>query len=900
MKVKSLVFIFSMFISVTAIGQQNAITKTDFFNQYTKLLSPEKVYLHTDKDAYFATDTIWFSGYVENASYASEFDESNYIYVELICDELQRSVSSLKKYAEYKSNVSVRKKIKRVDNSFQGHIVVPELNSTGRAVIRAYTYWMLNRPAEYMFYKELEVANPMKDKLIDEMAKKQIKHNKDYLLMGEMSPEEKLKNQDKKDLERYDVQFLPESGNYVYGQKAVMYVKAVGTGGAGVQVFGEIYNSKDEIVGKYRTDDSGFARAVLEIVDNKKFYATVKDTLGYEGEKVKLYEPLDKGITINGRMIVSGNQEYSANDRVVFSINIHPDLLDNTLAICFHNGSEIYYCRNLSKRVETAALNLKSLTPGIHSISVIDNNGNVYAERPFVVLPTGGEPIDVITEQKRYGKRELVNIKINVPTNLLDSTSNFSVAVTDSDLASNSEKTTMQSYMLLKSELRGYVENIEWYFNDTISLAARMLKADLLMQTQGWRYYDIEKILKGKTSAPNFGREYTQTIAGKVVNPIGLTRKATVSFLAPSINFKAIGQIDSGFFVLNNVDFPEETRFIVSAIGKNGKSQIHTPVLQNDIFAPVIKYPVKTERVTYSKPYSNIVEKIYYEKDDGEHSMAYELDPVVVTSQFVRLKNSPSPLPEFPLKREWVRDSIDMKSYSRNYTVSSYVVATYPGVREYYGQTTSDYVRKPQSEGDGIPYGSLIGPKWSPGSMSAGVVTKPSRWGLVLVYLNGTYIPAIGGQALHQVLNLPLSDVESIIYVSGASASTFQPAFTADEVSPYPVLMVRTKPHVRTDQVPYNVSGGYPLGWQKPARFYSPKYDTPESKRSKAKDNRITLYWNPAVKLDENGEATISFYTSDSDSQYRIEVEGRSAARQYHYAEKIIERKVEDQTGKKK
>jgi hypothetical protein len=58
------------------------------------------------------------------------------------------------------------------------------------------------------------------------------------------------------------------------------------------------------------------------------------------------------------------------------------------------------------------------------------------------------------------------------------------------------------------------------------------------------------------------------------------------------------------------------------------------------------------------------------------------------------------------------------------------------------------------------------------------------------------------------------------------------------------------------------------------------------------------LYWNPAVKLDENGEATISFYTSDS--QYRIEVEGRSAARQYHYAEKIIERKVEPAGVKKK
>ena len=30
----------------------------EMFNNYSKLLSPEKVYLHTDKDVYFATDTI--------------------------------------------------------------------------------------------------------------------------------------------------------------------------------------------------------------------------------------------------------------------------------------------------------------------------------------------------------------------------------------------------------------------------------------------------------------------------------------------------------------------------------------------------------------------------------------------------------------------------------------------------------------------------------------------------------------------------------------------------------------------------------------------------------------------------------------------------------------------------
>ncbi len=885
-------------LSITVASAQTESDKQkELFHNYSKLLSPEKVYLHTDKDVYFATDTIWFSGYVENASYASEFDESNYIYVELISNLLYRDEKSLSNYAECKNDIVVRKKIKRSGNNFQGYIVVPEMSSTGRSIIRAYTYWMLNRPAEYMFYKELELANPMKDKLVTAMAEKKVKNKKDYLRIGELSPDDKEKAESgKEDKERYDVQFLPESGNYVSGEKAIVYIKAIGQGGGGAAVFGEIVDSDNNVVASYNTDSLGFGKTVIASLPQGKLTATVKDTLGYEGKKVKFPQALASGVTINGSMNVSA-REYANEDKAVFMISTSETLLSNSLHIYLHNGSEIYYSKPLSKADEKIVLGLQQLTPGIHSISVVDARGNVYAERPFVVLSSQKEALAIETQQEQYGKREQMNVKIKLPKEMLGSSSNFSVSVTDIGVADNSEKTTLPSYMLLKSELKGYIENIEWYFTDTISLAARMQRADMLMQTHGWRYYDTEKILQGKSETPYFGREYKQTLFGKVVNPIGLTKKATVSFIAQSINFMAMGQIDSGYFVLKDVDFPENTRFIVSAVGKNGKSQNHTPVLQNDWYAPMYEYPVKTEKVKYTPKFSTAVESIYYSKDDGEHAMAFELNPVVITSQLITPKNSPCPISNYPIRRDWYRDTIDMKSYARNYTVGAYVVAAYSGVREYNGYSSSgNPIAVPRNQT--LQLGSLIGPKLTPGYMKGKTFVPPGRLGLVLVYLNRSLIPS--EEAVSDVLSLPLSQIESIIYVSGLSAAPFQDAFSMGEVSPYPVLMVRTKPQVRTDLVPYNVFSSYPLGWQKPARFYSPKYDTPESKRSKAKDNRITLYWNPAVKLDENGEATISFYTSDSDSQYRIEVEGRSSSRQYHYAEKIIERNVEPAGVKKK
>ena len=920
-------FVVSLY-HVFLYAQDNGNKHVDMFHNWSKLLSPEKVYLHTDKDVYYATDTIWFSGYVENASYASEFDESNYIYVELLTKQLQKDNNSIKNYAEYRSNVSIRKKIRRTGNNFQGHIVVPEMNSTGRAVIRAYTYWMLNRPAEYMFYKELEITNPMKDKLVSAMSEGGVKLQKDYLRIGELPPDEKKKQEEKEEEsgERYDVQFLPESGNSIAGLNAVLYVKAISKGGGGAEVFGEIMDSEDNVVAQYNTDSLGFGRVALPFMPDGRLIATVRDSSGYNGKAVRLQTSVPSGVVINGYFSVAGHQEYNTRDVVRFSVNTSGSLLNRGLGVYLHNGSEIYYHRVIDKPQETVILSLISMTPGIHAVSVIDAEGNVYAERPFIVLPSGRERLSLEPEKERYRKRELVDVKIQIPEELLDSTANFSVSVTDFDMSSNKENTTMQSYMFLKSELNGYIEDIGWYFNENIPLGTRMQRADLLMQTQGWRYYDISRIVQGKSEVPYFGREYSQTLFGKVVNPVGLTKKATVSFLAPSIKFKAMGQIDSGYFVLKDISFPENTRFIVSAVGKNGRSRNHTPVLQNDYFAPLFDYPTRSERVKYTESYRKAVEQIYYDKDDGEHAMAFELDPVVVSTQKITPRNSPSPIPNFPIHREWFRDTVDMKPYTASYDVASYVVATYTGVSVYTdGNLDTDTERRialPEYLTSHLPadesavegglnmagqyIGSLVSNSHvSPGSWSSmnfntnsGGITMPSRKAIVLVYLNGSYIEPY--DAIHSVLSLPLNEVESIIYVQGINAAPFQPSSTMKELSPYPVLMVRTKPHVRTDAVPYNVTSDYPLGWQRPVKFYSPKYDNANARRSTAKDNRITLYWNPSVKFDSEGFAYVSFYTSDSDSNYRVEVEGRSAARQYHYAEKIIERVKESAPAKKK
>ena len=65
-----------------------------------------------------------------------------------------------------------------------------------------------------------------------------------------------------------------------------------------------------------------------------------------------------------------------------------------------------------------------------------------------------------------------------------------------------------------------------------------------------------------------------------------------------------------------------------------------------------------------------------------------------------------------------------------------------------------------------------------------------------------------------------------------------------------------------------------PLGYSSSVEFYHPKYETPEKKSSSHIDLRSTIYWNPALQLDANGNAVIEYYTPDSTAPEDITIEG--------------------------
>jgi TonB-dependent SusC/RagA subfamily outer membrane receptor len=62
-----------------------------------------------------------------------------------------------------------------------------------------------------------------------------------------------------------------------------------------------------------------------------------------------------------------------------------------------------------------------------------------------------------------------------------------------------------------------------------------------------------------------------------------------------------------------------------------------------------------------------------------------------------------------------------------------------------------------------------------------------------------------------------------------------------------------------------------PIGFYKARAFYSPKYDYANTKLP---DLRSTIYWNPEIKTDIDGNASFEYYNADGAGTYRVVIEG--------------------------
>ena len=92
-------------------------------------------------------------------------------------------------------------------------------------------------------------------------------------------------------------------------------------------------------------------------------------------------------------------------------------------------------------------------------------------------------------------------------------------------------------------------------------------------------------------------------------------------------------------------------------------------------------------------------------------------------------------------------------------------------------------------------------------------------------------------------------------------------------------LIMTTKRGELTASTKYipGITSYAPKGYYRERIFYSPRYDQESERQKRIPDFRSTLYWNPNVPIDESGNASMQFYTSDKKGDFLIVLQGINA-----------------------
>ena len=817
----------------------------------------EKLYLHLDKPFYGAGEKIWFKGYLVNATTHQDNSQSNFIITELI----NRSDSIVE-----------RKKIRRDSLGFHNAFTLPATLPAGDYSLRGYSNWMLNEDPDFFFSRNIKIGNSIDNTIVSSIEYQQeddthytakIKFTSNVQAVFENTTIKylylengKIKNKGKKKTDEngwisislpdlkspaarrievefddpqyiykrtfylpvftndFDVKFFPEGGALLSIPHQNVAFKVQGADGFSKEVEGFLFNSKGDTLTNFRSEHNGMGIFTMNPVDNETYYVTARtnDSITKRFD-LPAIEP--KGISI-------AMSHYKQEIRYEIQ-KTETTEWPQKLFLLAHTRGKLAILQPINPERTFGKMNDSLFTEGITHFMLIDQQGNALSERLVFVPDHKPNQWQITADQPTYGKREKVSLQIAAKDNEGNPVEGtFSVSITDrKSIQPDSLADNILSNLLLTSDLKGYVEDPAYYF---LNQDARTLRSiDYLMMTHGWRRHKIENVLR--TPSLNFTNyiEKGQTISGRIMGFFGANvKKGPICVLAPKYNIIATTETDEKGQFIVNTSFRDSTTFLVQARTKKGFAGV-------DILMDPPQYPVATHKAPYFNGAATFMEDYLMNTRDQYYMeggmRVYNLKEVTVTA-----------------KRERPSSKSIYTGGINTYTVEEDRL-------QGYGQTAFDAASRLPSVT--ITNGSEIHIRNN--SEPAIIVIDD------IVYEDASDI----------LKDIQVSDMSSISLLRGADAVILGPRASGGAV-----VITLKDPRNLPARPAQGIITYTPLGYSESVEFYHPTYDTPEKKNAQRSDFRSTVYWNPELRLDAEGKATIEYYTPDSTAPEDIIIEG--------------------------
>ncbi len=452
------VLVFITLLVKSAIAQELPELQNNF-NTMVASSPQEKVFIHTDKNAYTAGELLWLKAYDVDGIYLKPLAISKVLYVELI---------------DADKNPVLQAKIAMSSGAGNGALSLPLKLSTGNYTLRAYTSWMKNFSPDFYFSKLISIINPLK------------------------SPEETKKNI----LSDADVQFFPEGGSLVNNLTSVVGVKISDQYGNGQQFKGAIIDPKNDTLVRFASLKYGMGKFAFKPEDGKSYQAVIS----FNGRWIRKEMPAAK----KQGYVLALKDDGSEKLKVTVSANAET----GTVYLFAQSKSVIKLVEKAEMSNGIAGFNLDKgrLGDGVTQITIFDKEKRPVCERLYFKRPAKNLVIGAAPDSSYYTTRRKVELKIDARSEINSPVSaDLSLSVYKLDSLQFPDEENIQSYFWLSYYLKGKIESAAYYFQNTDATANEAL--DNLMLTQGWSTFNWNDVSSGKR--PSFA--FVPELVGPIV-----------------------------------------------------------------------------------------------------------------------------------------------------------------------------------------------------------------------------------------------------------------------------------------------------------------------------------------------------------------------------------------------
>ena len=820
------------------------VTNIENFN---RSFPQEKVYLHLDNTGYFMGERIWFKAYVIRDDSRQPSNLSKVLYVELV---------------DPSGEVILSEKLQIKDGGADGYFDLDKLLFSGFYEIRAYTRYMLNWGSGAMFSRVLPILN-----------KPKVDGDYNDRTMDEFSVRTRLpdnREQEDEGSKKMNVAFYPEGGHLVSGMENRVAFAVVDEDGAHFETRGYLESGGRKICDVATLREG---RGVFSCVPSgDKLTLHLTNAKGSE-RSFRLPEAEPTGCVIRADAL--------SGDAIGIDVEATAEYRQKALAlVVMHNGRLLKF-DPLAAGGTTLHREYprKELGSGVSQVSLIDSRGKILASRMvFVCQEDGSRKIDIRQEGdflKPYGRIAL-SVKA-VPE------SRFSMSVRDYYSQVEGWQDDMATWLLLGSDLKGYIENSRYYVEKDDEEHRRA--ADLLMMVQGWQKYDLEKMGGDDLFTLTFPVERGLTVEGQISHAkkrdrqdvggvhLWATYMRDKDDAADAPLFEDMYVTDpDGHFQFKAPDFYGERTIVMRP--EIAEYKIHEFRFKFNLgYVPPARHVFKNEIL----PIPVDTPKVWNEWDDPDSLIpmerrTYLLDVVKVRASY-----------KFDKERYWSNEQNAFRQSSIYYNCQK----EYEELRNQ-GQEYVDFMKWlekrnkffsgswPREELDPRKIQYAREAKYVYPRDGMDYKRRPIIWIVNNTFCCITYAPAKMSERnlmearVGNSIPTELKWVKSV-YIS-EEPGVWHPFLTApslDTFHPVTIFVYRVGGNgwegLRKGIRSYNLQG-----YQRPKTYFSPNYRF----KPALPDHRRTLYWNPNVQTDSKGEVRIEFYNNRDCRQLAISAEG--------------------------